>query len=307
MTGLLFSVANSAADMPLCDIGASFDRFRVINPPAEARLEASIRVFGQLSPVTVLDGPAAPFELIDGFKRLRIAKAMGGASLKAVRLVLGMRAAKAAIMKLNRASGRVSDFEESLVIASLSSDDGLTQLEIGRLFDRDQSWVSRRLALTERLCEEAKEQIRLGLLGVAAARWLVNMSRGIQPKILETMKKHSMTSRESGRLVAALLASPQTDWDKILGCPDGILLVVPSAKRVRDDEPPSKAGLCENLSRLSAHCQIVRKSLKRFVEPVAAHDELVEVSGHVSVILGRTAREIRGLLSSPNASEEANA
>lgn len=201
------------ADLPLRHIGESFGRFRLVDPRGQARLDASIKTYGQLAPAIALASAEAPFELLDGFKRLRAVRALGGQqTLRVLCLTLGPRAAKAAVLEINRATCRVSDFEEALVLASLANDDGLTQVEIGALFNRDQSWVSRRIAVAERLCDEAKELIRLGLLGVAAGREIMRMPRGIQPLILETLQKHTMTSREVGRLVAKLLSSPSGSW-----------------------------------------------------------------------------------------------
>ncbi|MEZ6152463.1 MAG: hypothetical protein R3C09_20375 [Pirellulaceae bacterium] len=43
-------------------------------------------------------------------------------------------------------------------------DDGLEQIEVAQMLGRHKSWVNRRLALIERLCSEARESLRLGLI-----------------------------------------------------------------------------------------------------------------------------------------------
>lgn len=279
-------------ELPISEIGDSLARFRVVSPHAQQRLDQSLRTYGQLSPAVVLSAANAPYELIDGFKRLRVVRTLPGATtFKVQRLTLGPRAAKVAVVQLNQAAGRVSDFEEALVLHSLSRDDGLTQVEIGVLFGRDQSWVSRRIALAERLCDEATEQVRLGLLTMAAGRELVSMPRGIQPKVLDSLQRHSMTSREVGRLVTKLVATPQAQWDEILRHPYDVLDVV-SKPAPPSDAPLSPAVLSERLTRLTAHCQAVRKDLGKAKEGLA-DGELAEAGAHAVKVITRLVQDIR--------------
>ena len=302
------TVVGGDEELPLAEIGESFGRFRVVSPKAQHRLEASVRAYGQLSPAVVLGGGSAPFELIDGFKRLRIARSLTGVStLRVVRLTLGPRAAKAAVVQINRTVGRVSDFEEALVLSSLAQEDGLTQVEIGGLFGKDQSWVSRRIALAERLCDEAKEQIRLGLLGMASGRELVSMPRGIQPKVLETLQRHDMTSREAARLTQKLLASPQTKWDEILRFPDDVLGVRLKAVTAPSNAPLSPAALGERLTRLAAHCRAVSRDLGRITESMAADGELAEAGEHTVKVMSRTIQSIRRVTVIPKVAAVAHA
>ena len=58
----------------------------------------------------------------------------------------------------------ISEMEEALVVHSLCHEDGLNQGEIALLLNRHKSWVCQRLALIERLSDEAQQSIRLGLL-----------------------------------------------------------------------------------------------------------------------------------------------
>jgi len=44
--------------------------------------------------------------------------------------------------------------EEAWIVHSLARDDSLSQQQMAKLFGRHKSWVSRRLALVERLCPE---------------------------------------------------------------------------------------------------------------------------------------------------------
>lgn len=298
-------VAATPADLPLRHIGESFERFRLVDPKAQARLDASIKTYGQLSPAIALASSAAPFELVDGFKRLRAIRSLGGPqTLRVVCLTFAPRAAKAAVLEINRTTCRVSDFEEALVLASLAKDDGLTQVEIAALFDRDQSWVSRRIALAERLCDEAKELVRLGLLTSAAGREIMRMPRGIQPLVLETLQKHAMTSREVSRLVAKLLSTPQANWPEILRFPDEVLTPTMRPVKTAENSPPSPAALAERLIRLTSHCQAIKRALGRGDVLMPAGSEVSEAGEHTIKVMTWTIKAIRRSLTPSSQTKE---
>lgn len=115
--------------------------------------------------------------------------------------------AKAAIYNLNRIGGRPLELEESWIVHALVREDGLSQVEVAQLLGRHKSWVNRRLAMLERLCDAAQEELRLGLLAPAMARQLTRLPRGNQAEVLKTARETSLTSRELAGVVDLLLAS----------------------------------------------------------------------------------------------------
>lgn len=292
------------ADLPLHHIGETLGRFRLVDPKAQARLAASIKTYGQLAPAIALASDSPPFELVDGFKRLRALRAIGSSRmLRVIRLEFSSRAAKVAVLEINRAACRVSDFEESLVLQSLSRDDALTQVEIAALFNRDQSWVSRKIAIAELLCDEAKELIQLGLLGTASGREIMRMPRGIQPRLLEVVQKHAMTSREVARLVAILLSTPQPSWDQTLRFPTDVL--APRVKPAKIADTTSPSALAERLLRLASHCQTIKRDLSRNEIFVPAGTEHSDAAEHTIKVMTWTIKSIRRALLPPPISEEA--
>jgi ParB-like chromosome segregation protein Spo0J len=74
------------------------------------------------------------------------------------------RTAKAARYGRNGAGRRRRDWEAAWIVYALVRDDGLSQLEVAELLGRHKSWVSRRLALLEKLADEVRADLRLGLL-----------------------------------------------------------------------------------------------------------------------------------------------
>jgi hypothetical protein len=102
----------------------------------------------------------------------------------------------------------------------LVREDGLSQVEAAQLLGRHKSWVNRRLAMLERLCEAAREELRLGLLTPALARQLTRLPRGNQADALKTARESSLTSRELSGVVDLLLASStQEQTSFVLGDP----------------------------------------------------------------------------------------
>lgn len=208
-------------EIPLSEIGESYARLRLIHPQAEARMVASLGKFGQIFPVVVTRKER--YELIDGFKRVRALKRLGRGHVTARVLEVSAHGQKAAMLDLNWKRGSISDLEEGMVVHSLCREDGLSQVEIAVLVGRHKSWVCRRLSLVERLCDEALEHMRLGLIHGAIGRELARLPRGNQDAALRTILKYRFSSRETARLVSLLLSQPRWNWQNLLNFPEEVL------------------------------------------------------------------------------------
>jgi hypothetical protein len=147
--------AGEVRTVPLAQIGEHYRRYRLTSPEAEEEMVRSLRRWDELA------------EVLDGFKRLSAARQIAELkSLAARRLEVDERGAKAAIYGLNQVGRHLAELEEAWIVFALVREDGLSQVEAASLLGRHKSWVHRRLALLERLCDEAKEDLRLGLLSV---------------------------------------------------------------------------------------------------------------------------------------------
>jgi ParB-like chromosome segregation protein Spo0J len=144
--------------------------YRLAAREAEGAMVASLRQFGQMSPVVCCLREETPC-LIDGFKRLQAARAIEEITRLSTRLIeADDRQAKVAIYRLNQVGRRVHVLEEAWLIYALVRQDGLSQLEVGQLSGRHKPRVCRRLALVEKLCAEARQDLQPGLLSPSAAR-----------------------------------------------------------------------------------------------------------------------------------------
>jgi ParB-like chromosome segregation protein Spo0J len=182
-------------------------RYRLQDASWERKMVQSLERYGQLSPIVVCLHEEA-YVLIDGFKRLRAARVLSGITqLQARHIEVDQQGAKAAIYNLNRIGQRPQELEESWIVHALVREDGLSQVEAAQLLGRHKSWVCRRLAMLERLCESAQDELRLGLLTPALARQLTRLPMGNQADALNTTREASLTCTELSKVVDLLLAS----------------------------------------------------------------------------------------------------
>ncbi len=179
--------------LTLAQLGERYRRYRLPDPDAEATLAGSFQRYGQLTPVVVCLREET-YEILDGFKRLAAARAIGLKTLSTRLLEADERVAKAAIHGLNQTGRRPREWEEAWIVHALVREDGMTQLEVAELLGRHKSWVCRRLALVEKLTNEAREDLRLGLLSTAAARALVRLPAGNQGDVLATLHRDELTA-----------------------------------------------------------------------------------------------------------------
>ncbi len=186
-------------------------RYRLVQPRLERQMASSLRDYGQVSPVIVcrLDDQIV---LVDGFKRLRAARTLKGLTHLSARLLeTDAQGAKAAVFNLNRIAGKPVELEEAWIIHALVEEDGLRQVDVAQLLGRHKSWVNRRLALLQRLCDGAREALRLGLLTPTQARHLTRLPRGNQNAVLATATQAALTSRELSEVVDLLSACSTTE------------------------------------------------------------------------------------------------
>lgn len=85
------------------------------------------------------------------------------------------------------------------------------------MLGRHKSWVSRRISLIERLSEEVREDIRLGLLPASVGRELAKLPRGNQKEAAAALVKHRFSTREAVKLIAYLLSRPRWEHHLVLG------------------------------------------------------------------------------------------
>ena len=196
-----------------------FGGYRLGTGRVEPTMIASLREFGQLSPVVCCRREEVVC-LLDGYQRLGAARQIDLPGLSVLLLEVDDRQAKAAMYRLNQGTRRIHVLEEAWIIQALVREDGLSQSEVAELLGRHKTWVCRRLALLEKLAPQARQDLQLGLLSVTAARELLRLPHGNQLELLECMRRESLTTGEIREVVNLLLAcSTREQKDYVLEKP----------------------------------------------------------------------------------------
>jgi ParB-like chromosome segregation protein Spo0J len=196
-------------------LGERLGALRLCEPDAVASVRRSLERHGQLSALSVF-ATGEGLEVIDGFKRVRAARALGWNEVRAQALDLDLIGAKIAIALLHERS-ELSEIEQGWLIRSLYREDRLSQPEIGARLGRHKSWVSRRLLLAEGLDEAVQGDVRLGLLAPRAAAELAQLPRGNQQAAAQLVTRTGMTTRQTAQLVGELLGcQSEADRDRLI-------------------------------------------------------------------------------------------
>ena len=181
--------------------------YRFTSIEAESAMIASLRQFGQLSPVVYCLREDKPC-LIDGYKRLQAARQIETLTTLTCRQIeADEKQAKAAMYWLNQTGRRPHALEEAWLVYALVREDRLSQLEVAQLLGKHKSWVCRRLALLEKLAPQVRQDLQLGLLSPTAARCFTQLPMGNQTELLETARRESLNSGEVREVMQLLLAA----------------------------------------------------------------------------------------------------
>jgi ParB-like chromosome segregation protein Spo0J len=201
------ATTNAAVQVwPVSALGQRYRRYRLVDEAAEAAMVQSLRRHGQVTPVVVCWREETA-EVIDGFKRVAAsAQVPGLTTLQCRWLEADERQAKAAMYTLNQVGKHLVELEEAWLVQALVREDGLAQTEVADLLGRHKSWVCRRLALLEKLGEEARQDLRLGLVSASLARQLTRLPVGNQVALLQVARQEGLSTAEV-RGVVDLLAS----------------------------------------------------------------------------------------------------
>jgi len=188
---------------PVAELGLRYRRYRLADEAGERDMVQSLRRHGQITPLVVCRREET-LEVLDGFKRVAAAVELGLVSLRCQVLAADERQAKVALLTLHGAGKRLVELEEAWLVQALVRDDGLSQAEVAELLGRHKSWVCRRLALLEKLVEEVRQDLRLGLVSARTARALVSLPAGKQSEVLRSIRTEGLSSEEVRGVVGLL-------------------------------------------------------------------------------------------------------
>ena len=126
-----------SASWPWTNWVSAIDAIACPTPRPRPPWPASLGRYGQQTPVVVCLREET-HEVLDGFKRLAAARALGLKTLSTRLLEVDERLAKAAILGLNQTGRRTQEWEEAWIVHALVREDGLTQVEVAELLSPPQ-------------------------------------------------------------------------------------------------------------------------------------------------------------------------
>ena len=190
----------------IAELGERLGALRVREPATVEAMRRSLSTHRQLTSILVF-AVEDRLELLDGFKRVHAARALGWTELVAETSGVGLVDAKVQIAAIHGGRG-LTEIEEAWLVRSLYRDDGLSQPEIARRLSRHKSWVCRRLLLVEALDSTIQADVRLGLLAPRAAVALSALPRGNQPAASSVVIRRGLTVKQTELFVAQILEQP---------------------------------------------------------------------------------------------------
>lgn len=195
-------------EVALDDLDLRFAPLRLHSPADLARLKASVEREGIRQPLlAATEVEAQRRVLVDGFKRMRVARELEIARVAVTLLALDAPAALAAMCRSNAGHRGMTALEEGWIARTMCREHGLTQASAGALLGHDQSWVCQRLRLVEQLDDALKDELRLGLLPPTVARELGRLPGGQQMHAARVVREQGLSTRQAARLVQKLVST----------------------------------------------------------------------------------------------------
>jgi ParB/RepB/Spo0J family partition protein len=289
---------------PIGTIGTTLGRARCCQPVRIERMKQSLAAYGQLTPLVAVPRPEG-VELVDGFKRLAAAEALGWASVSIVVRPLDELGQWAAMLLLNRGPVSMTTLEEALVLRELVKT-GLMQTEVAELCARHKTWVSRRVGLVDRLHPELVEAMKLGLLHPGSARRLLSLPPGNQLEVSAAVQSAGLGPRDTELLVGLWRRTKDSKGRRtLLSEPRASLRRHhPETRRSPLDPRLSPEGqrLCRSLHRLEAAST---ETSRRLCSAISAADRRVlsEALQKAAETVSRLATELGSARTSVDADE----
>lgn len=281
-------------------LGERLSVLRVCDAGQLSSMRGSLERYGQLMPITLFVQDTQ-LEVLDGFKRVRAARALGWQELIAQVDEMNAVEAKLRLREMHEGRG-LTELEEAWLVRSLYREDHLPLPQIGIALGRHRSWVWRRLILAEALDPEVQADVRLGLLAPRAAVAVSRLPRGNQQAASAVVVLRGLTVRNTELLVEELLCERDPEARAALiarrlhgAAPDKPPGPRPSSHARSEAQWMSADALriCELAGRLQARlcstplevltpsaAELVREALVRLLPVLRALDHVIASTMH---------------------------
>jgi ParB family chromosome partitioning protein len=227
----------------ISELSTEFSHMRLIKPELIKSMEQSLSRFHQLNPIIVREANGQ-YQIIDGFKRYHAASNLDWCGLSATVIQTTVKAATAMMITYNKNNNSLNDYEEAMILLSLKQTHNMHQDDIAQLVGFSVSWVSRRLALVEKLETSVKDELKLGVITSTQARDISKLPRGNQIELTKCVVDYGLTSRQTTIVIGEFLKHKNRDKQKYII--DHPLEILENSKTRVDDDYDSRLSVSGN-------------------------------------------------------------
>lgn len=178
-------------------------------------LVVSIKEAGLLEPIIVCPYNDS-YRILSGHYRIRAVRRLKWKQVLCRVVECDNRLSATIYCTSNLLTRYLSAIEEAYIISGLISEENFTMTEIGKLWGKSKSWVSRRLSLLTHLDPKMKKEMEKGFLNPRVAQELARLPQGNdQERVLAIIKREHMGKDAAAELVSWWLSAGE-DARKLL-------------------------------------------------------------------------------------------
>lgn len=228
-------------------------------------LVESMREVGLLEPVIVYPLEKGEYRILSGHYRVKAARRLRWKQILCRMVSCDARSSVALYCTSNLLTRNLSPIEEAYMISRLVSEEKFTFAEIGKLWGRSKSWVSRRLGLLVHLAPRIKNELGTGHLSPRVAQELLRLPRGNeQERVLAIIRKHKLNKNEAAELITRWKMASEEERSKI-----------EKSNFHKDDKNFNSKGTDDELKKLAfERLYQCRESLKQIINIIKEQKSL---------------------------------
>lgn len=174
-------------------------------------LVSSIKEAGLLEPIVVSPTKEA-YRILSGHYRIRAVRRLKWKQVLCRVVECDDRLAAIIYCTSNLLTRGLSAMEEAYMFSGLIAEENFTMAEIGKLWGRSKSWVSRRLSLLTRLDGKMKKELAQGFLQPRVAQELALLPQGNeQARVLKLIRREHLSKDSAAELVSWWLKAGENE------------------------------------------------------------------------------------------------
>jgi len=179
-------------------------------------LVSSIKAAGLLEPIVVYPVDNGQYRIISGHYRIRAVRRLRWKQVLCRVISCDQRLAAIYYCTSNLLTRGLSAMEEAYLISRLVAEEKFTLAEIGVMWGRSKSWVSRRLKLLSHLNPKLKKELGMGYLSPRLAQELLRLPQGNdQERVLKIIKKNRLNKDQAAEFISWWLKATEQEKNQV--------------------------------------------------------------------------------------------